>query len=175
HLHQLDVLTSGEVGEEHRGGVVAGAQESQPDGRPGTSGGGTAGARGDPGRERPDRRVPLGTLRILEEEADPWQLTTLQPCVDLDGVVDGKHPRHQALKVDLRSGHEVEEAGHVAPLGPADIPGRVVHTVELVAGVVPPGTVGTGEAEVQLLLVELVPGEVEATLPDVDDAGSVAR
>ena len=68
---------------------------------------------------------------------------------------------------------EVQEALDVAPLGPADVARRVVDALELVPVVISPRTVGPGEADVQLLVVVGVPGQIQPGLADVDDAGAV--
>src|SRR4029453_16023623 len=73
------------------------------------------------------------------------------------------------------AGQQVEEAAQVAPLGPADVADRVVDPALLVDRVIAAGAVGAREADVQLLGVVVVPGQVQPALADVDHAGTVAR
>jgi hypothetical protein len=67
----------------------------------------------------------------------------------------------------LSSRQEVDEARHVSPLGPADIANRIIDPTFLVVRVIAARTVGTTEPDIQLLLVIILPGKIEAALTDV--------
>ena len=166
HLDQPDVGPVVQVRQEHAGGVVAG-----PDRRRGAppAGGRAAGRCGD---GQPALHRPVG--RVAEQQADAALLAALDPLVGADRVVERQHRRDERVEVQPALGHQVQEAGHVAPLGPADIPDRVVDAALLVGRVVASGAVGAREADVQLLGVVLGPGQVEAALADVDDPRPVA-
>ena len=117
---------------------------------------------------RRGRRV-LGGDRVLEQDADRLELAGLQVLVDLGRLRHREDAVDERRDLELVPGDQVEEGLQVPLLGPADVPGRVVDAVELVAGVVPAGPVGPGEPDVEFLLVVGVPGQVELHLADVDD------
>ena len=79
----------------------------------------------------------------------------------------------QRLDLDVLARDEVQEAFQVAALGPADVAGRVVDALKLVPFVIPARSVGPGEPDVEFLVVVGVPGQIQAGLADVDDAGAV--
>ena len=60
-------------------------------------------------------------------------------------------------------------------LGPRHVTDRVIDTLDLVRRVVPPGAVGSRQAQVELLLVVRLPGNVERDVADGHNAAAVAR
>ena len=105
----------------------------------------------------------------------PCREPVAQPVVDVRGLLDRVDAGDQRGDVDRTVGEQVQEAGQVAALGPANVAGRVVDALELVAVVVPARTVGPGEADVQFLVVVGVPRQVESGLADVHHPGPVPR
>ena len=96
-------------------------------------------------------------------------------AVRLGGIVDREAVRRELRGVHAAGSHEIEERLHVALLGPADVAGGEVAAVLLVVAVVAAGAVRAGHAELELLLVEGRPVDVDPGLPDDDDAAAVAR
>ena len=170
---QRDVVGGGQAGQQHRRGVAAGADDAQAHravAGPGPPGGaGSGGARGVHADR--SRAVPG---RVGQQVADPGDPAGAQPLVDLRRLGDRVVARDERCDVEGAVGQQREEAGDVALLGPAHVAQRVVDAVELVAVVVAARAVGAREPDVELLLVVGVPGQVEARLADVDDAGPVA-
>ena len=169
HLDQPDVGPVAQVGQEHAGGVAAGPDHAEPDHRPGDRPAGRSVGRAGGGL--PALRRPVG--RVAEQHADAAVLAALDPLVGADRVVERQHRGDERVEVEPALGHQVQEAGHVAPFGPADVADRVVDPVLLVGRVVASGAVRAREADLQLLGVVLGPGQVQAALADVDDPGPV--
>src|SRR5215218_4140165 len=88
-------------------------------------------------------------LWVFEEEADSREGAGAQLLVDVCGVGDGEGVGYQGADVDLFAGDQVDEAFEVAAFGPADVAGRVVEALQLVAVVVPAGSVRPGEPDVE--------------------------
>ena len=98
-----------------------------------------------------------------------------QPVIDIRCFVDRMDAGDQGSNVYRTIHQEVQEAAKIAALGPANVAGRVVDALELVTDVVATRPIGPREADVQLLVVVGVPGQVEARLSDVHHAGTVPR
>jgi len=83
-----------------------------------------------------------GGRGVLEQDPHRGQRARRQILVDGAGLLDREDAGHERRDLDLLAGDEVQEALKVAPLGPADVAGRVVDALKLIAVVVPPGPVG---------------------------------
>ena len=91
-----------------------------------------------------------------------------------DRVIEVGDVGDQGFHVDAPAGHEIEEARQVAALGPTHVADRVVVAAFLVRGVVAARTVGAGEADLQLLMIKVVPRRVQADHAQDDDPPPVA-
>ena len=121
----------------------------------------------------PGERHHVGGLTVRQQESDTLQGARTEPVVDVRGLLDGVDARYQRRHVHRTVGQQIQEAGQVAALGPAHVASRVIDAVEFVAVVVSTRSVGSGKADVQLLVVIGVPRQVEPRLPDVDHPSSV--
>ena len=167
-LDEVHIRSAGEKREEHRRGVVAGADDTQPHHRS------INGRRGF-GREPVfhGHAVHRSCIGVAEEDPDSLDLVFAEALVDLDGPVERVDLGDQASDVTAPISHQIEERLHVPPLGPAYVADRVVHTLFLIDRVVPARAVRAREAQVEFLLVVLVPRKVEVALADVDNARPV--
>ena len=162
---------AGQMRQQHRGGVAAGADE--PDRQPALGG---PRRRGLAAGQQPAGRGRLGAglrLGYSQQHAHGLQRAGGQVVVGGGRLLDRERRADQGLDLDVLAGEQVEEAFQVAPLGPAHVPGRVVDAVQLVAGVIPARAVGPGEPDVELLVVVRVPGQVQPGLADVHHPGPV--
>ena len=124
-------------------------------------------------RRRVGRFVGVLRTGVLEQEPDAFQRSGAQLLVGCLRVLDRTDGGDQGPHVDRVAGDQVEEAAEVPALGPPDVSRGVVDALELVAVVVPARPVGPREPDVELLLVVVVPRQVEPGLADVDDRGPV--
>ena len=119
-------------------------------------------------------RSPPGA-RILEQDADGRERAGGEIVRTPGGALQREDAGNERLDLEVLVGDEVEEAGEVAPLGPADVAGRIVDAVKLVAVVIAARAVRPGEPDVEFLVVVGVPGQVQAGLADVHHPRAVAR
>ena len=171
HVGQPHGVQLGQVGQQHRRGVVARPDEAH--GQRALLGRRGGPARGRDHRAHGARRGLRHRGRVLQQHPHRGHRARGQALVGRGGLLDRERAGDQGLDLDLLVRQQVKERLDVAPLGPPDVARRVVDALQLVALVVPAGAVGPGEPDVQLLVVVGVPGQVEPGLADVDDPGPV--
>src|SRR6478752_4868036 len=163
--------------QQHRGGIVTRSDEADANASrpwyPGPGGSHRFGVRA--GLDRPFGRLRVRRQTVGQQKPDALEGTRAEPAIDVGRILDGVGARDQRPHVHRTVREQIEEAGQVTALGPANVARWVVHAFEFVAIVVSTRTVGTGEADVQLLFVICVPRQIESRLADVDHSGPVPR
>jgi hypothetical protein len=93
--------------------------------------------------------------------------------------VHGLRERHlrgrQRGDVERARAHEMQAGVEVALLGPAHVADRIIGAAPLVARVIAARAVTARVANVDLLLVRMIPVEVHLRLADYDDASAIAQ
>ncbi len=148
-----------QAGDDHPLGEAAGADQAGPPHVPADQL-----AVALPARFR--RRLGLVRGLVLDHHAQGRVLVGGEPLVGLGGVVDGETRRDQIADRQAAGGDQLDDSRHVAALRPAHVTDRVILAVLLVGAVIPARSVGAGQTQIDLLVVEGRPREVH---PDVAD------
>ena len=111
---------------------------------------------------------------VLQEQRHPPP-RPLERLVGDRGVLDAELAADQLGEPQTTVGGQPEKLLHVAALGPADVGERVVEPVLLVARVVAARPRGPRDDQVQLLVVERRPRQLEADVADDHDAPLLTR
>jgi hypothetical protein len=160
-------------GDEDASGEAAGADQGDANGRRRR---GLRGRRGGRGRLHGDRAGGRSVVAVREDDraAGPGLDRPGEQAVGADCVLHRDDLVDEVVEPEVAALLQAEHRLHVALLGPADEPDRVVETAFLVVGVVATGPVGAGDAERQLLVVEGGARELDGNVADQDDCRAVA-
>ncbi len=119
---------------------------------------------------RAERRVrPLLRARVLQKNPER-RLAAAHDRVGRVRLLEGETMRDQGRHVEPAVGHHVEHGLEISLLGPAHESDRIVLPFLLVRGVVPTWPVRARYLERQLLLVEVVPGQLQTRHANQHDA-----